>query len=81
MAERYKMKATHKIFNSICRDWDEYMAGKMGVDAYGSDCSCGCKFFWDNVGVSADWGLCLNPQSPRAGWLTWEHQGCPFFKK
>ena len=75
------MKATHKIFKSICRDWDEYMAGKMGVDAYDSDCSCGCKFFWDNVGVSADWGLCLNPQSPRAGCLTWEHQGCPFFKK
>lgn len=74
------MKATHKLFKSICKGWKDYMAGKMGVDTFGHDCSCGCRYFWDNVGVSADWGLCLNGESPRAGLLTWEHMGCPFFK-
>ncbi len=75
------MKATDKIFKATCSGWNEYMAGKMGVDAYGTDCSCGCKYFWDEVGVSADWGLCLNKVSPRAGMLTWEHMGCAFFKE
>ena len=26
-----------------------------------------------------DWGVCANPKSPRAGLLTFEHQGCPEF--
>jgi len=26
-----------------------------------------------------DWGVCANPKSPRAGLLTFEHQGCPAF--
>lgn len=72
------MKPTHSLFTSICENWDDYMKGMMGTDVYGADCSCGCKFFWDNMGVSADWGLCLNKQSPRAGLLTFEHMGCPF---
>jgi hypothetical protein len=43
------------------------------------DCSCECKWFkplydeerqsWDT-----DWGVCSNPNSPRSGMLTWEHQ-------
>jgi hypothetical protein len=40
------------------------------------DCSCGCKFF---DAMDSDWGVCLNPSSPRHGLLTWEHQagfGC-----
>jgi hypothetical protein len=40
------------------------------------DCSSGCRHFW---ALDADWGVCCNPQSPRAGLLTWEHQageGC-----
>lgn len=31
--------------------------------------------------ISADWGVCTNPASPRAGLLTWEHQhgeGCGY---
>ncbi len=72
------MKPTHSLYKKICPNWRDYMAAKMGVDNYGSDCSCGCKYFYDHVGVSADWGLCLNTISPRAGLLTWEHMGCPF---
>jgi hypothetical protein len=43
------------------------------------DCSCGCKWFiplYDEANESwdFDWGVCTNPDSPRAGLLTWEHQ-------
>jgi len=40
------------------------------------DCSSGCRHWWS---LDADWGVCKNPSSPRAGLLTWEHQageGC-----
>ena len=55
----------HRIFKRVCKGWDNYMAGKMGVDAYGSDCSCGCKFFLEQAGGIGDWGICLNKESPR----------------
>lgn len=35
------------------------------------DCSGGCRHFH---AMDADWGVCCNPESPRAGLLTWEHQ-------
>jgi len=43
------------------------------------DCSCGCKWWvplYDNRrdDRDADWGVCTNHTSPRAGLLTWEHQ-------
>jgi hypothetical protein len=39
------------------------------------DCSNGCKFFVPlNGDLGNDWGVCSNPESPRAGLLTWEHQ-------
>ncbi len=45
------------------------------------DCSCGCRHFATLEGpLSADWGVCLNRRSPRAGLLTFEHQGCPEFE-
>jgi hypothetical protein len=28
-----------------------------------------------------DWGVCTEPQSPRAGLLTFEHMGCPHFEQ
>jgi len=44
------------------------------------DCSCGCRYFVELSGKrGADWGVCSNENSPRAGLLTWEHQagfGC-----
>ena len=46
-----------------------------------ADCSCGCKHFIELAGgLGADWGVCANPHSPRAGLLTFEHQGCEFFE-
>jgi len=47
----------------------------------GADCSCGCRHFATLEGVlGADWGVCMNKKSPRAGLLTFEHQGCPEFE-
>jgi len=45
----------------------------------GPDCSCGCVWFLKLQARPSDWGVCSNPQSPRCGLLTFEHQGCPFF--
>jgi hypothetical protein len=50
-------------------------------DAGGADCSCGCKHFLKLAGeLGLDWGVCANPQSPRRGLLTFEHQGCRKFE-
>jgi len=44
------------------------------------DCSCGCRHFAAlDRPLGADWGVCMNKNSPRAGLLTFEHQGCPAF--
>jgi len=70
----------HSLLKKCCPGWQEYMDGKMGVDNYSEDCSCGCYYFIELEG-QGDWGVCCNPKSPRAGWLTWEHQGCEEFKR
>jgi hypothetical protein len=45
-----------------------------------SDCSCGCRHYAVLAGpLGHDWGVCMNKRSPRAGLLTFEHQGCPEF--
>ena len=47
----------------------------------GPDCSVGCKYFLKLPGkLGMDWGVCSNPASPRAGLLTFEHQGCEQFE-
>jgi hypothetical protein len=33
------------------------------------------------VAMPLDWGVCVNPVSPRVGLLTFEHQGCPQFEQ
>jgi len=41
----------------------------------------GCRHFAVLDGpLGADWGVCMNKNSPRAGLLTFEHQGCPAFE-
>lgn len=41
----------------------------------GMDCSCGCIWYEELAGdLGTDWGVCVNPQSHRAGLLTFEHQ-------
>jgi hypothetical protein len=45
------------------------------------DCSYGCRHFIKLAHeIGNDWGVCGNPESPRAGLLTFEHQGCSAFE-
>ena len=55
--------------------------GKRSDDERGADCSCGCRHFLPCEKVGADWGVCANPKSPRAGLLTFEHMGCKEFEE
>jgi hypothetical protein len=58
-------------------DFEPY--GKRDRDA--ADCSCGCRHYATLEGcLGADWGVCMSKTSPRAGLLTFEHQGCPDFE-
>lgn len=58
-------------------DFEPY--GKRERD--GPDCSCGCRHYAVLAGcLGHDWGVCMNRNSPRAGLLTFEHQGCPLFE-
>ena len=73
--------ALHDLLHTVCRhlptDYEPY--GKR--ERNDADCSCGCQHFLklpDRLGY--DWGVCINPRSPRSGLLTFEHQGCEFFK-
>lgn len=45
-----------------------------------ADCSCGCKWAAWLEDEPADWLVCLNPMSHRAGKLTFEHMGCRQFE-
>ena len=61
------------------RDYGGQIERWKHVDIDYPDCSAGCKWFvplydkeWD--GQDADWGVCTNPNSARAGLLTFEHQ-------
>ena len=61
------------------RDYGGQVERWKHVDLSYPDCSAGCKWFvplydaeWD--GQDADWGVCTNLNSPRAGLLTFEHQ-------
>jgi len=68
-----------KIVKILPTDYTDYGGGverwRDPTKGY-PDCSSGCRHWW---ALDADWGVCKNPQSPRAGLLTWEHQageGC-----
>jgi hypothetical protein len=70
----------HDLLHLVCprRPTDFTPYGIRQRDA--ADCSCGCKHFVPLDGnLGADWGVCTHPRSPRAGLLTFEHQGCEFF--
>jgi hypothetical protein len=66
-----------KVVRTLETDYLPY--GK--VERHGSDCSDGCRHFVKVAGWTGDyWGVCTNPESPRAGLLTFEHQGCTAFE-
>ena len=68
-----------KLAHSLPTDFEPY--GKRSRDDGGADCSCGCQYFHPLEGArGADWGICTNPKSPRAGLLTFEHMGCKDFE-
>ena len=68
-----------QVLPSDYRDYGGLIERWKHVDMSYPDCSHGCKWFaslYDPKYDSADtdWGVCTNPNSPRAGLLTWEHQ-------
>ncbi len=66
-----------RVVRTLETDYEPY--GKVELD--GSDCSCGCRHFVMLAGnANENWGICANPESPRAGLLTFEHQGCTKFE-
>jgi hypothetical protein len=64
-------------------DFEPYVKrSRSGLFGAGPDCSGGCKWFHTlNGEAGMDWGVCLSPASPRAGLLTFEHQGCRHFQE
>jgi hypothetical protein len=74
-----------KIVKILPTDYTDY-GGKIerwqDYDKAYPDCSSGCQHYrrlMEEGVEDADWGVCVNPKSPRAGLLTWEHQageGC-----
>lgn len=76
-----KQESLHEHLHAICchlpSDYQPY--GQR--ERTGPDCSCGCKHFLKLPGkLGMDWGVCANPDSPRTGLLTFEHQGCEQFE-
>lgn len=74
--------ALWEVCKKLPTDYTDY-GGKIErwrfIELSYPDCSGGCKFWrplYDSVSewADADWGVCSNPTSPRAGLLTWEHQ-------
>ena len=64
-----------KLVKRLDSDFEPY--GKRSRSDDGVDCSCECKHFLKlRSTLGSDWGVCANPNSPRAGLLTFEHQGC-----
>lgn len=79
------MSTLHDLLWTICRklptDFQPYGARDRDTADPCADCSCGCRHFVPLTGdLGADWGVCANAASPRAGLLTFEHQGCPQFE-
>jgi len=67
-----------RILKKLPTDFEPY--GKRQRNG-NLDCSCNCRWYYTLAGqLGQDWGVCANPQSPRAGLLTFEHQGCPQYE-
>jgi hypothetical protein len=68
----------HSICRNLPSDFEPYGKRERNGEP---DCSVGCKHFLKLPGkLGYDWGVCANPASPRAGLLTFEHQGCEQFE-
>jgi len=66
-----------KVLRTLETDFDPYGKTERG----GADCSSGCRHFFKLAGdLGGEWGICANPDSPRSGLLTFQHQGCAAFE-
>ena len=79
------MSELHDILWTLCRklpsDFTSYGERDRDTADPCADCSCGCRHFIPLEGeLGNDWGVCANVNSPRAGLLTFEHQGCSQFE-
>lgn len=80
-----RMSELHGLLWTLCRklpsDFAPYGERDRDTAEPCADCSCGCRHFIPLEGeLGNDWGVCANTNSPRAGLLTFEHQGCPQFE-
>jgi hypothetical protein len=77
------MPTTHENLLAVCKrlptDYTDY-GGEVvrwadeDHHAY-PDCSCDCRWAaWLAGDLGADWCVCTNPDAPRLGLLTFEHQ-------
>jgi hypothetical protein len=68
-----------RVTRTLPSDFEPYAQRDRDSD-FGPDCSAGCRWYHPLEGARRfDWGVCGNPDSPRVGLLTFEHQGCRQF--
>lgn len=73
-------ESLHGIVRRLPSDFEPW-GQRSREDEWGPDCSCGCRWFIRlEADLQFDWGICANSRSPRAGLLTFEHQGCAEFE-
>ncbi len=73
-------ESLHQIVKRLPSDFEPWGVRSRTED-WGPDCSCGCRWFIPlGQELRYDWGICHNPESPRCGLLTFEHQGCREFE-
>ena len=66
------------VYRRLPTDYEPY-GDRVRNEA--GDCSCGCRHYLRFRGETGqDWGACGNSESPRAGLMTFEHQGCERFE-
>jgi hypothetical protein len=74
------MDATEEQLWAACRklrsDWEPYGQRKWTRRREERPDCATCCFFLELFHAWPDWGACGNPQSPRAGLLTFWEQGC-----
>jgi hypothetical protein len=76
---------THEALWAVAKklptDFEPYGERKRSDGTIHADCSGNCRWFHVLAGMRGqDWGVCANPNSARAGLLTFEHMGCPEYE-
>jgi hypothetical protein len=74
-----KFWAVLRVLPTDYRDYGGSVERWEDPDQDYPDCSVGCRWWAplhdeERDHYDYDWGVCTNPNSPRAGLLTWEHQ-------